>query len=910
MMKKNNDRAWHALGVDETLNALGSSVAGLSDAEAAARLITYGPNELPVEPPTSKLFLFLKQFKNALVAVLFVAAGISFLAGHPLDAAAIGIIVLANAVIGYAQERKAEAALSKLKAMVVPSVTVKRGDHTVRIESSKLVPGDIVLIAQGDRISADLRLVSARDLEIDEAALTGESLPSSKKLEPVSERVGLGDRSSMAFMGTLAVSGEGTGVVTGTGRATAFGQIAQSLSVIKREKTPLERRVDRLGGGLAVAAIACAGVIFFVGVRQGLEPLEMFLVAVAMAVSSIPEGLPAVLAVVLAIGVQRMARRNAITRRLPAVETLGTVDVICTDKTGTLTENQMTVRKAFTLTHEIDVTGEGWAPEGEFLIQGKKVSPAEHPSLLHMLRVAALCNRASVERQDGRWVASGDPTEAALVVLAGKGGYEKNDLLRAEKTVDEIPFTSERKYRAMLHEYVAPGDKPTREIMIVGAFEVVLAMADAATEKGAAHPMTPDMRARLEAETRAMADGALRVLAVAYKHVDLAHAELHEKDLHGLTILGLVGMIDPPRKDVREAILECRRAGIRVIMNTGDHRDTAVAIAREVGILERDEDLAGKVFIDDDVASLSDEALRGILARAAVFARVSPQTKLRIVKALQDLGHTVAMTGDGINDAPSLKRADIGVAMGITGTDVTKEVAEMVLADDNFVSIVAAVEEGRIVYRNVKQTVAYLVMTNVGEVVTILAALVLALPIPLLPAQILWLNLVTDGFTGVALAAERRHGDELANPPRRKNERMLSRSVFILTAFAAALMAAGTLLMFRWADGRDGDTYARTVAFLAMTFFQLWNVFSLRSATESVFTLGFRSNRWVPLGVAVSIALVALIVYVPALQRVFGLSAVGWQEWGMAILVSSSVLWFVEGWKVLIRRGVIPKRWL
>lgn len=909
-MKKNNDRAWHALGVDETLTALATSVEGLSDSEAVSRLETYGPNELPAEPSTSKFFLFLKQFKNALVYVLFVAAAISFFAGHALDAAAIGIIVLANALIGYAQERKAEAALSKLKAMVVPTVTVKRNDHTVRLESSKLVPGDVVLISQGDRISADLRLVRSRDLEIDEAALTGESLPSSKKLQPVAESASVGDRACIAFMGTLVTSGEGAGVVIATGRATAFGQIAQSLSVIKREKTPLERRVDRLGGGLAIAAIACAGIIFFVGVRQGLEPLDMFLVAIAMAVSSIPEGLPAVLAVVLAIGVQRMARRNAITRRLPAVETLGTVDVICTDKTGTLTENQMTVRKAFTLTHEIEVTGEGWAPEGEFLIQGKKASPAEHPSFLHLLRVAALCNSAAVEKQDGRWIASGDPTEAALVVMAGKGGYEKNDLLRAEKTVDEIPFTSDRKYRAILHEYVAPGDKPTREIMIVGAVESILAMADAATEKGAAHPMTAEMRARLEAATRNMADGALRVLAVAYKHVDMAHAELHEKDLHGLTILGLVGMIDPPRKDVREAILECRRAGIRVIMNTGDHRDTAVAIAREVGILDRDEDLTGKVFIDDEVASLSDDALRGILSRAAVFARVSPQTKLRIVSALQTLGHTVAMTGDGINDAPALKRADIGIAMGITGTDVTKEVAEMVLSDDNFVSIVAAVEEGRIVYRNVKQTVAYLVMTNVGEVVTILAALVLSLPIPLLPAQILWLNLVTDGFTGVALAAERRHGDELSHPPRRKNARMLSRSVFILTVFTAVLMAAGTLLLFRWADVRDGENYARTVAFLAMTFFQLWNVFSLRSATTSVFKLGFSANRWVPVGVSISIALAALIIYVPALQNVFGLASVGWKEWALAILVSSSVLWFVEGWKVLIRGGVIPKHWL
>jgi Ca2+-transporting ATPase len=909
-MKKNSDRAWHALDADEALKELASSVEGLTDEEAASRLATYGPNELPAEASTSRLFLFLKQFKSALVYVLFVAAAVSFFSGHALDAAAIGLIVFANALIGYAQERKAEAAIAKLKAMVVPTVTVKRNDHTVRIESSKLVPGDIVLIAQGDRIAADLRLVSSRDLEIDEAALTGESLPSSKKTASVAQDAVLGDRSSMAFMGTLVVSGEGAGVVIATGRATAFGQIAQSLSVIKREQTPLERRVNRLGGGLAIAAVVSAGIIFFIGVRQGLEPLDMFLVAIAMAVSSIPEGLPAVLAVVLAIGVQRMARRSAITRRLPAVETLGTVDIICTDKTGTLTENQMTVRTVFTLTHEIAVTGEGWAPKGEFLIAGARATPAEHPSFLHLLRVAALCNHAAVEERDMRWAASGDPTEAALVVLAGKGGYEKNDLLRAERTLDEILFTSERKYRAILHEYVAPGDQPTREIMIIGAAEVILNMAASAAEQGTSHPLTPATRAKLEAGARSMADGALRVLAVAYKRVDAVKAELHEKDLHGLTVLGLVGMIDPPRKDVREAIMSCKRAGIRVIMNTGDHRDTAVAIAREVGILERAEDLNGKVFTDDDVVAMSDARLREALGHAAVFARVSPQTKLRIVSALQALGHTVAMTGDGINDAPALKRADIGVAMGITGTDVTKEVAEMVLTDDNFVSIVAAVEEGRIVYRNVKQTVAYLVMTNVGEVVTILAALVLALPIPLLPAQILWLNLVTDGFTGVALAAERQHGDELSQPPRRKDARMLSRSVFVLTAFTSTLMAAGTLLMFGWADQRDGEAYARTVAFLAMTFFQLWNVFSLRSVTASVFTLGFRANRWVPVGVSVSIALAALIIYVPALQKVFGLAAVGWKEWALAVVVSSSVLWLVEGWKILIRLGVIPKRWL
>ncbi len=909
-MKKNPERPWHALGADEALSALGSSIEGLSDDEAAARLLLHGSNELPVEHATSRFVLFLRQFKNVLVGVLFAAAGISLFAGHALDAAAIGIIVLANAVIGFAQERKAETALSKLKDLVVPTVTVKRGDHVARLESSKLVPGDIVLIGQGDRVPADLRLVSVRDLEIDESALTGESMSSAKRLDAAPEGAALGDRGSMAFMGTLAVSGEGTGVVTATGLRTAFGEIAGSLSVITREKTPLERRIDRLGRNLAIGAIACAGAIFFVGVWRGVAAFDMFLVAVAMAVSSIPEGLPAVLAIVLAIGVQRMAKRNAITRRLPAVETLGAVDVICTDKTGTLTENQMTVRKVFTMSHEIQVTGEGWAPQGEFVINGAKALPAEHPSLLHLLRIAALCHRAAVERQNDRWIAIGDPTEAALLVMAGKGGYEKNDLLRSERTLDEIPFTSERKYRAILHEYTAPGDKPRREIMIVGAFESIAGMSAFVSEGGVGHSLSPDSMGRLSHATRSMADQALRVLAVAFKRVEASQNEVREKDLHGLTILGLVGMIDPPRKDARAAILACRAAGIRVIMNTGDHRETAVAIAREVGILDRAESVEGKVFIDDEVAAMTQTELRAILAEAAVFARVSPQTKLRVVTALQALGHTVAMTGDGINDAPALKRADIGVAMGVSGTDVTKEVAEMVLADDNFVSIVAAVEEGRIVYRNVKQTVAYLVMTNVGEVVTILAALAFGLPLPLLPAQILWLNLVTDGFAGVALAAERRQGNELSHPPRRADDRMLSRNVLALTVLTAALMAVGTLLVFRWADGRHGEAYARTLAFLTMMFFQLWNVFSLRSATVSVLALGFRSNPWVLGGVGISIALAALILYVPGLESLFGLAAVGWKEWSLAILISSSVLWLVEGYKFLLRKNVIPRSWL
>ena len=906
----NDQRPWHALTPEETLAALGSDVSGLSEAVAAERLATVGPNELPTEKPRSRFLLFLKQFHSALIYILLAAAAVSLLTGHPYDAAAIAFVVLANAVIGFGQERKAEAALAKLKALTVPVVGVKRGDRVMRIEASRLVPGDIVLVAEGARVPADLRIVSARDLRADESALTGESVPTHKGTAPSAPEAAVADQGSMLHMGTLVTSGEGDGVVVATGARTVFGGIAQSLSVIKREATPLERRVGQLGRMLAVAAIGFSGLIFLIGIVRGLEPLEMFLTAVAMAVSSIPEGLPAVLAVVLAVGVQRMAKRHAVTRRLPAVETLGAVDVICTDKTGTLTENQMTVRRVVTLSHEVQVTGEGWAPEGEFLVGGDRMRVSEHASLMHLLRAAALCNRASIVRQDDRWIATGDPTEAALVALAAKAGYERHDLERGERTVDEIPFSSERKYRAILHDYVGPDEQPRREIMVIGAFEVLLARSSSVVESGGTHPLTPEAAGRLEEANRAMAADAMRILAVAVKRMDPARSELREDDLQDMAILGLIGMIDPPRKGVAEAIAACRRAGIRVIMNTGDHRETAVAIAREVGILEDGQSSEGSVFLDRDVVAMSDEELRSALARAAVFARVSPQTKVRVVTGLKALGHTVAMTGDGINDAPALKSADIGVAMGITGTDVTKEVADMVLTDDDFVSVVNAVEEGRIVYRNVKQTVAYLVMTNVGEVVTIVAALTLGMPLPLLPAQILWLNLATDGFTGVALAAERRHGDELTRPPRRKGERILTPNLFLMTAFSACFMAVGTILLFVWAAGLDGLDHARTVAFLSMAFFQLWNVFSMRSATDSVFDLGWGSNRWVVGGVALSVALIAALIYLPALRESFGLAAVGWQEWSLAFAVSSSVFFAVEGYKVLVRRGVIPARWL
>ncbi|MEK7545889.1 MAG: HAD-IC family P-type ATPase [Patescibacteria group bacterium] len=904
----NDQRPWHALTVDEAFAALETGADGLSAEEAAARLVEHGPNELPHEKGPSRFLLFLKQFRGTLNYVLFAAAAVSWFSGHVFDAGAIVFVVVVNGLIGYVQERKAETAIAKLRDMAVPTAAVRRSGRVERIAAAGLVPGDIVILTEGARVPADMRIVEAKDIRADESPLTGESVPTSKAAAPTDPSAAVGDRSSMLHMGTLIVAGESVGVVVEIGVRTEFGRIAGELLDIKRERTPFEIRLDRMAANLGVIAILAAGLIFFVGLRRDLPVVDTFLFAVAAAVSSIPEGLPLVLVIVLSVGVRRMARRNAITRHLPAVETLGVVDVICTDKTGTLTENKMTVREVGLLDHAVHVTGEGWSYEGEFLVAGARIHLGEHPVLNHVLRAAAMCAKASIQVEGGRLVAVGDPTEAALVALGRKGGFDRSRLRREERTLEEIPFSSDRKFRAVLHDYADADGLRRREIMAVGAFEVLAGRASMTMSGRGPDVLTPELRARFETMHDAMASKAMRVIAVAVREVGLETEELRADDVRGLSLLGLVGMIDPPRKGVREALARCGRAGIRVIMNTGDHKATAVAIAREIGLLEDDGE--GRVFTGADVAAMSEEAFRASMKDAVVFARVTPATKIRVVDELQRSGHTVAMTGDGINDAPALKSADVGVAMGITGTDVTKEVADMVLTDDDFSSVVSAVEEGRIVFRNVKQTAGFLVMTNAGEIVTMLSTLALGLPLPLLPAQLLWLNVVTDTLTDEALALEPRHGGELLNPPRRKDARILSRNLLVLLVLTSSLMAAGTLLLFSAYLDRDGLDAARSMAFLSMSFFQLWNVFNMRSTDKSLFTLGILSNRWVPMTIALSVGLMSMIMYVPAFQPAFRIVPLGWKDWALAVAVSSSVLWLVEGYKILVRRGVVPAKWL
>ncbi|MFH1047159.1 MAG: HAD-IC family P-type ATPase [Patescibacteria group bacterium] len=904
------DVNYHSLEIARVVEILKTDVdRGLAESDAAGRLATLGPNELPSEKRRSLIMLFLGQFNSRLTYILFVATAISFFSGHRSDAYGILFAVLIDAVFGFWQERKAEDALTKLRQMVVLEATVVRDGIAFRLPSSGLVPGDVVMLEEGGRVPADVRLISAKDLLCDESALTGESNSVNKSAGVLAESVVRPEMTNMVWMGTNIVAGTARAVVTDTGVRTAFGSIASSLQSIEQEKAPLEIRIDRLGQTLGIISVALAGLVFVCGWLRGTSLMEMFFFAVALVVSIIPEGLPAVLAVVLAIGVRRMAKKNAIIRHVPSVETLGVADIICTDKTGTLTENKMTVRELFADGRAIGVSGEGWLADGKFFHDGAKVRPAEFPTLNLLLKIATICNKATLTKQSGREAIIGDPTEGALVVLGAKAGLDKHALTGEYRLIDEIPFSSSRMYRAMLVENLDLQGRQVRQIFVVGAYEVLRERAVNVMQDGDLRVLSGAVGAFNSANER-IAGEAMRVLAIAQRNASVSQSSLGDADVRDLTLLGLVGMIDPPRKGVPEAVARAKSAGVRVMMATGDQRATAVAIAEEVGILgpcaygER----CG-VYVDSEVAKMSDEQFAAALKDAVIFARVSPETKLRIVDTLQNLGHTVAMTGDGVNDAPALKRAAIGVSMGISGTDVSKEVSDMVLADDNFVSIINAIEEGRIIFRNVKQTVVYLFMTNIGEVATILGSMLFGLPLPLLPAQILWMNLVTDGFPDVALATEQRRGSVLEEPPRSTSTPILSVGVFALTALTATLMCFGTLGLFWW-ELRDGDlNRARTMAFTVMAMFQLWNVFNMRSGKESLFQIGFLSNRWVTLSVVASLGLQIMVLYVPFFQGIFRTVPLDWFEWLLIAVVSSSVLWAVEGWKWLLRQGKLPASW-
>ena len=901
----------HALEVEDAVARLASDKsAGLSDAEARERLGRSGANELPHGKKTSWLAILLRPFKSNLTQILAIAAAVSWYVGETADAVGIIVAVLIDATASLVQETRAEQAIERLRSMMVHESTVVRGGKVHRIPSKNVVPGDVVVLEEGDRVPADARLIECRDLLIDESALTGESVPVNKSLEPVDDETEVADRGCMTWMGTVVVGGSGRAVVSSTGVSTEFGKIALSLGQIDVPKTPLEVQVSKLGRNLGLAAVAIVAIIFVMGLVNG-EPLyDLFLFSVSLTVSVIPEGLPAVLAVVLAIGVQRMAKRNAVIRRVRSVDTLGAIDVICTDKTGTLTENRMTVREVALSSHRLTVTGEGLSFEGGFKMGDRDVHPSELPELDQLIRTCSLVARAEIEFREGHPNLIGDPTDGAMMVLANKGGFSRDRVQREFKEVDEIPFNSVRKYHAVLRDKVGIHGERKRYLFVVGAYVALRDRVGSVMDHGDAGLFGEHAREVFQRNNDEMAGRALRVLAVAYKEMPLDRESVEDSDVSDLTLVGLLGMIDPPRAGVADSIAKCHAAGIRVLMITGDQRKTALAIGREIGLVGDDDEVDGRVFTERQVAAMTDEEFDAAIDKAVVFARVTPQTKLRVVEALDRRGHVVAMTGDGVNDAPALKRAGVGIAMGVVGTDVSREVADMVLADDNFVSIVNAIEEGRIIFRNVKQTTAYLFMTNFGEAATIIVSIIIGLPLPLLPTQILWMNLVTDGLPDMALAAERSHEGVLEESPRPRNASLLPRNTLILAGIVAACMTVGTLGLFLVSLPEFGVDKARTMAFTTMSIFQLWNVFNMRSDHFSIFHLGFFSNWFVTVSVVISVAFQVAAVYFPPFQKILRTVPLSSGDWLLIVVITSSVFWVVEFYKWLIRRGWVPASWL
>ena len=902
---------------------------GLSRTEAARRLAHYGRNELDAVPPRPQWLKFLDQFTDVLVLLLLAAAMVSAAiwlqerdTALPYEALAIFAIVILNALMGYIQEARAEQAAAALRQMSATHSTVIRDGDRRSIPAAELVPGDIVLIAEGDTIPADARLIESTSLQTVEAALTGESLPVSKDIAVLSGTPELGDQYNMVFSGTAAVYGHGSAVVTATGMRTAMGRIAGMLEKAPDEITPLQRELDRVGKALAVTvvliALAMIGPIFLVSDIRGFsEIFDVLILGVALAVAAVPEGLPAVVTAVLSLGMQRMAKNKAIIRRLAAVETLGSATVIASDKTGTLTRNEMTVRRVVTASGSANLSGTGYAPHGdiEFVGPPSPDAPLQF-ELMRALTAAERANNAVLQERDGKWSVQGDPTEGALIVAARKAGLLPEALDARFARVGEVPFSSERKLMSTVH---TDAEQPERLIAVTkGAPDILLARCTRELVGRDAVALTEARRAEIMAGNDALAHEALRTLGVAFRSLPAEHADhgaFAEDVEQDLVFLGLIGLIDPPRQEAREAVARAQSAGIRCIMITGDHPVTAAIIADELGITSD-----GRAVTGAELAAMTEAELDRTVREVCVYARVNPEHKLRIVKALQRGGETVAMTGDGVNDAPALKAADIGVAMGITGTDVSKEAADMVLADDNFATIVAAVEEGRAIFANIRKFLRYLLSSNIGEVMTMFFGILLAdviglagtatsgIALPLLATQILWINLVTDGAPALAIGIDPADEDGMRRPPRPRGEGVITGQMWFGIFVVGAIMAVGTLFVLDAAlpggliEGSGTLAYGRTMAFTTLVMFQLFNVFNARSDDRSAFH-GLFTNRWLWSAVVLSLLLHAFVVYTPLLQQAFSTVGLGAGDWLFCAAVSSSVLWLRELSKLVTRRS-------
>ncbi len=883
------NQKWHSKTKEEIFAELQTSEKGLTKKEAEKRLKKFGLNEISKKKKKSRILIFLKQFNSPLIYILFIAMIISFVFDHLIDAYVILVIVLINAIIGFVQERKAEKAIDALNKLIISYAKVYRNNEIIKIPSEQVTKGDIIFLEEGDKVPADARLFEIKNFKTQESSLTGESFPEEKNLRVLGKITSLGDRTNMVFMGTLVVSGQAKAIVIATANETAIGQVAESIQEIVQPKMHFNEKVSQLAIQMAIFALIGATLTFIIGYFfHKLEFFEIFLFTIASLVSGIPEGLPAVLIIVLSIGARRMAKKNAVIRHLPAVETLGVTTVIATDKTGTLTQNSITVEKIIIPEKELSVTGEGWQPIGKFFLEGKPINPLKTPALQKVFSIATLCNKGNLLRKNDKYEISGDPTEAALLVLGKKVGLDAEKL--PEKVIDDLAFSSELKFRASLIKLPSK----EKQLYSVGAFETILNNSSYFIKSNKKIKLNNKKRKEFLAEAEKLAKKGMRVLALAYKDLPKNTTSISEDLVKKLIYSGIVGMKDPPRPKIKESIEKARKAGIRVIMKTGDHKETAIAIAKEIGLVK------GKALAlnEKELMKMSNEEFKEAVKNVDIFARVNPKMKMKIVKTLQEQGEIVAMTGDGVNDAPALKSADIGIAMGIIGTDVARESSEIVLTNDNFSSIVDAIEEGRIVFQNVRQTSFYLVTTNVAEDVTIISSLAMGFPLPLIPIQLLYLNLVTDGINEIALAMEPGHHDVLNQKPRDKKEKILNKELIPFLILTAGLMAIATIYLFQHFLFQGLDK-ARTVAFVSMSMFQLFNVLNMRSLKKSLFKIGIFSNKFLFLSLTISLLAMIAVIYIPWISGIFQFVPLGLKEFLLITLIASSVFMFGEIYKFI-----------
>lgn len=888
-----SNKFWHTQTTEQAFAELKSQPSGLSQAEATERTLQYGANEIQAAKRISAWEILLEQFKNILILILLGATAISLFLGHGIESIAIAVIVLFAVLLGFIQEYRAERAIEALRKMAAPTASVLRDGAEVKIPARELVPGDIILLHTGDRMPADARLLEAVNLQVEEAALTGESIAVEKHIEPLPiDQLPVGDRKNMVYAGTAATYGRGKALVVATGMQTEFGKIAQLLQTVETVRTPLQQNLDKVGTALARAAFVVVTIIVALGLFRGQPFVEMLIFGIALAVAVVPEALPAVVTISLAIGVQKMVKRNALIRRLPAVETLGSTSVICSDKTGTLTKDEMTVRKIFAAGQLFNVSGAGYSPVGEFSLNGGgPIAPTI--GLQKLLIAATLASDTHLvgdaQNESGSdWTIKGDPTEGALIVAAAKAGLQKESLDSEYPRVQEIPFSSETKRMTTLHQ-----TNGNLTAYAKGAPEMILDSCDWQLTADGVKPLDDEGRKQALTMAHGMAGEALRVLAISSKpDVTLETAQ------SGMTFLGLAGMIDPPRPEAKSAIAICEEAGIRAVMITGDHPVTAQAVARELGLFK-----TGRVVTGAELEAMTEEQFQREVETIDVYARVSPSHKLRVVTALQANGHIVAMTGDGVNDAPSLKKADIGIAMGITGTDVTKEAAAMMLTDDNFASIVAAVEEGRGVFENIKKYLMYLLSSNIGEIGLMAGSVLLGLPLPLTAVQILYVNLATDGLPALALAVDPPEKGLMKRKPRNPRTGIFTRPVVSLMLAGGIWSTLINLGLFIWAtnSGRS-QVEAMTMTFVSLVLIQFFKAYNFRSDRHSVFQKPF-ANKWLNTAIIWEIGLLLLIIYLPALHEPFNTFSLPLVDWLIILVLSLTISPVLELVKWLERRG-------